>query len=321
MRGGTRVAQRTGTILDEILATKGRDVDARKARVGMDLIDLKLRKTPPAQDFLGALRRGAGEPVRVIPELKRASPVKGVFAPEYHPELIAADYARGGAAALSVLTDEPYFQGNITHLPIARRGLESVGSMIPILRKDFIIDPYQVAESRAWGADACLLIVAALGDALLGTLYAEVTRYGMTALVEVNNVEELARAVAVGAQLIGVNQRDLRNFSVNADLAADLAARMPAGVVKAALSGIKSGADMLRLADAGYDAAVVGESVMIAPDRAAAVRALAAPSPTAAGEESIAETAQRRSVDHGAHDASPRSRSAGEGPGEGADPV
>jgi indole-3-glycerol phosphate synthase len=275
--GRARVAQRTGTILDEILATKRRDVDARKARVGMDLIELKLRKVPPARDFLGALRRGPGEPVRVIAELKRASPVKGIFAPEYHPELIAADYARGGAAALSVLTDEPYFQGNITHLPIARRGLESVGSALPILRKDFLIDPYQVAESRAWGADACLLIVAALDDALLATLHAEVLRHGMTALVEVNNADELARAVAVGARLIGVNQRDLRNFSVNTDLASDLAARMPAGVLKAALSGIKGPDDMRRLADAGYDAALVGEAVMIAPDRAAAVRALAAP--------------------------------------------
>lgn len=275
--GRTRVAQRTGTILDEILATKRRDVDARKARVGMDLIELKLRKSPPARDFLGALRRGPEEPVRVIAELKRASPVKGVFAPEYHPEIIAADYARGGAAALSVLTDEPYFQGNITHLPIARRGLESVGSTIPILRKDFMIDPYQVAESRAWGADACLLIVAALDDTMLATLHAEVLRHGMTALVEANNAEELTRAVAVGARLIGVNQRDLRNFSVNTDLAADLAARMPAGVVKAALSGIKGPDDMRRLAKAGYDAALVGESVMIAPDRATAVRALAQP--------------------------------------------
>ncbi len=276
-KGRTGVAQRTGTILDEILATKRRDVDARKARVGMELIDLKLRKVPPARDFLGALRRGPGEPVRVIAELKRASPTKGIFAPEYHPEIIAADYARGGAAALSVLTDEPYFQGNLTHLPIARRGLESVGSTIPILRKDFIIDPYQVAEARAWGADACLLIVAALDDALLATLHAEVLRYGMTALVEANNAEELARAVAAGARLIGVNQRDLRDFSVNTNLAAHLAARMPAGVVKAALSGIKGPEDMRRLADAGYDAALVGESVMIAPDRAAAVRALAQP--------------------------------------------
>ncbi len=281
------MVQRPGTILDEILAKKRAEVDTRKARVAMDLIELKLRRTPPPRDFLGALRRGPGEPVRVIAELTRASPSKGIFAPDYHPEAIAADYARGGAAALSVLTDEPYFLGNIAHLPVARRGAESAGRDLPILRKDFMIDPYQVAESRAWGADACLLIVAALDDDMLATLHEAVLRYGMAALVEVNNADELARAVAIGARLIGVNQRDLRDFSVDTGRAAGLAGGMPAGVVTAALSGIRSGADMLRLAEAGYDAALIGESVMIAPDRAAAVRALADPLPlssTAAAE-------------------------------------
>lgn len=269
------MAQRTGTILDEILAKKRQEVNARKARVSMDLIDLKLSRTPPPRDFLGALRRAPGEPVRVIAELKRASPVKGVFVQEYNPELIAGEFARGGAAALSVLTDESFFLGSLTHLPIARRGLDAVGSALPLLGKDFIIDPYQVAEARAWGADACLLIVAALDDATLAVLHAAVLDYGMAALVEVNNAAELARAVAVGAALIGVNQRDLRNFSVNTDLAADLAAQMPRATVRAALSGIKGAEDMRRLADAGYDAALVGESVMTAVDRTAAVRALA----------------------------------------------
>lgn len=273
------MVQRTGTILDDILAKKRDEVAARKARVSMELIDLKLRRTPPPRDFLGAVRRGPGEPVRVIAELKRASPSKGIFAPEYHPEVIAADYARGGASALSVLTDEPYFLGNIAHLPVARRGAASAGRDLPILRKDFLIDPYQVAESRAWGADACLLIVAALDDDTLATLHDAVLRYGMAALVEVNNTDELARAVAVGARLIGVNQRDLRDFSVDTGRAAGLAGAMPAGIVTAALSGITSGADMQRLAAAGYDAALVGESVMIAPDRAAAVRALAGHGP------------------------------------------
>lgn len=271
------MAQRTGTILDEILAKKRQEVDARKARVAMDLIELKLRRTPPPRDFLAALRRGADEPVRVIAELKRASPVKGVFVQEYNPERIASEFARGGAAALSVLTDESFFLGSLTHLPIARRGLDAVGSTIPLLRKDFLIDSYQVAEARAWGADACLLIVAALDDAMLATLHAAILAYGMTALVEVNNAEELARAVAVGAALIGVNQRDLRTFSVNADLASDLAAQMPRATVRAALSGIKNADDMRRLADAGFDAALVGESVITAADRTAAVRALATP--------------------------------------------
>jgi indole-3-glycerol phosphate synthase len=269
------VAERTGTILDEILAKKRQEVDARKARVSMDLMDLKLSRTPPPRDFLAALRRGMGEPVRVIAELKHASPVKGVLVADYNPERIAGEFALGGAAALSVLTDESFFLGSLTHLPIARRGLDAVGSTIPLLRKDFIIDPYQVAEARAWGADACLLIAAALDDALLATLHAAVLQYGMTALVEVNNAAELARAVAVGAALIGVNQRDLRDFSVNTDLAADLAARMPRATVRAALSGIRNAADMRRLADAGFDAALVGESVITAPDRTAAVRALA----------------------------------------------
>ncbi|MDQ6603362.1 MAG: indole-3-glycerol phosphate synthase TrpC [Chloroflexota bacterium] len=271
------MAQRTGTILDEILAKKRQEVDARKARVAMDLIELKLSRTPPPRDFLAALRRGAGEPVRVIAELKRASPVKGVFVQDYNPEQIAGEFAHGGAAALSVLTDESFFLGSLTHLPIARRGLDAVDSTIPLLRKDFLIDPYQVAEARAWGADACLLIVAALDDTMLATLHAAILQYGMTALVEVNNAEELARAVAVGAALIGVNQRDLRNFSVNTDLAADLAARMPQAVVRAALSGIRNAADMRRLAEAGFDAALVGEAVITAADRTAAVRALAQP--------------------------------------------
>ncbi|MGI8857575.1 MAG: indole-3-glycerol phosphate synthase TrpC, partial [Thermomicrobiales bacterium] len=209
------MAQPTGTILDEILAKKRQEVETRKARVSMELIALKLSRTPPPRDFLGALRRGPGEPVRVIAELKCASPVKGIFVQDYNPELIAGEFARGGAAALSVLTDESFFLGSLTHLPIARRGLDGVGSAIPLLRKDFIIDSYQVAEARAWGADACLLIVAALDGALLATLFAVVREYGMTALVEVNNAAELARAVAVGAELIGVNQRDLRTFSVN----------------------------------------------------------------------------------------------------------
>lgn len=273
------MAERTGTILDDILAKKRQEVDARKARVSMDLIELKLSRTPPPRDFLTALRRGAGEPVRVVAELKRASPVKGVFVPDYNPEQIAGEFARGGAAALSVLTDESFFLGSLTHLPIARRGLDAVGSTIPLLRKDFIIDPYQIAEARAWGADACLLIVAALDDAMLATLHAAVLHYGMTALVEVNNAVELARAVAVGAALIGVNQRDLRTFSVNTDLAADLAAQMPRATVRAALSGIKNADDMRRLTDAGFDAALVGESVITAADRTAAVRALAKPGP------------------------------------------
>ncbi len=211
----------------------------------------------------------------MIAELKHASPSKGVFVDTYEPEQIAAEYVRGGAAALSVLTDEPYFGGSLTHLPIARRGADAAGRSVPILRKDFLIDPYQVAEARAWGADACLLIVAAVDDETLAALYAAVRQYGMTALVEVNNVTELRRAAAVGAALIGVNQRDLRDFSVNTDLAAALAAEMPSGTVTAALSGIKGPDDMLRLTAAGYHAALVGESVMTAPDRAAAVRALA----------------------------------------------
>jgi len=271
------VAERTGTILDEILVKKRQEVDARKARVAMDLIELKLRRTSPPRDFLGALRRDVGEPVRVIAELKRASPVKGIFVQEYNPEQIAGEFARGGAAALSVLTDESFFLGSLTHLPIARRGLDAVGSAIPLLRKDFIIDPYQIAEARAWGADACLLIVAALDDGMLATLHAAILDYGMTALVEVNNAAEVARAIAVGVALIGVNQRDLHNFSVNTDLAADLAAQMPRTTVRAALSGIKNADDMRRLAAAGFDAALVGESIITAADRTAAVRALAAP--------------------------------------------
>ena len=273
----TRTRATTGTILDEILDRKRQEVAARRARVSDELIALKISRTPPPRDFLAAIRRSAGEPMRVIAELKHASPSKGVFVDPYDPEQIAAEYVRGGAAALSVLTDEPYFGGSLTHLPIARRGADAAGRIVPLLRKDFLIDPYQVAEARAWSADACLLIVAAVDDATLAALYAAVRAHGMTALVEVNNVAELRRAVAIGAELIGVNQRDLRDFSVNTDLAGALAAEMPTGAVTAALSGIKGPEDLRRLTAAGYHAALVGESVMTAPDRAAAVRALAFP--------------------------------------------
>ncbi len=276
------MASGTGTILDEILARKRLDITARKARVSMGLIETKLARTPPPLDFAAVLRRTAGEPVRVIAELKHASPSKGIFTDDYQPEQIAADYVRGGAAALSVLTDEPYFLGSLTHLPIARRGAQWAGRDVPLLRKDFLVDPYQIAEARAWGADACLLIVAALDDATLTTLHAEIRHHGMTALVEVNNTDELRRAIAIGADVIGVNQRDLRDFSVDTNLAASLAGQMPPGVVRAALSGIKTAADMRHLAAAGFDAALIGETVMIAPDRAAAVRALAFPNPEGA---------------------------------------
>ncbi len=185
------------------------------------------------------------------------------------PGLIAKAYAAGGAAALSVLTDGAYFGGSPADLAEARAAVD-----LPVLRKDFTVSERDVADARLMGADAVLLIVAALSDAELGRFLGLATRLNLAALVEVHDDRELDRALAAGATLVGVNQRDLRTFEVDHDLAARLGARMPADVVRVAESGVRDRDDCRRLADAGYDAVLVGEMLVTAPDATAALRSL-----------------------------------------------
>ena len=210
-----------------------------------------------------------GPGLAVIAEIKRRSPSKGDLAPDLDPALTAKAYAAGGAAALSVLTDVEFFGGSEADLAAARAAVD-----IPVLRKDFTVSELDVCDARVMGADAVLLIVAALSDAELAKLCALTRDLGMDALVEVYDDDELDRALTAGADLIGVNQRDLKTFDVDQERAARFAARMPAGVVKVAESGIRGRGDAAAMLALGYDAILVGETVVTAADPTAAVREL-----------------------------------------------
>ncbi|MGH8989343.1 MAG: indole-3-glycerol phosphate synthase TrpC [Acidimicrobiales bacterium] len=236
---------------------------------------------PPARPFADALLAGAppetgagaGAPdqhgLAVIAEVKRRSPSRGLLAPDLDPAGVAREYSRGGAACLSVLTDEQYFGGSAADLVAARDA-----SGLPVLRKDFTIGPRDVCDARLMGADAVLLIVAALSDHELEALHGLAGRVGLEALVEVHDEAELERALALGARLVGVNQRDLSTFEVDPGRAERLARRIPPDVVAVAESGVGGPDDARRLASAGYDAVLVGESAVTSSDCAAAVRAL-----------------------------------------------
>ena len=218
------------------------------------------------RDFRAAL---LGRTPAIIAEMKKASPSKGVLAENFEPRGIAQAYQRGGAAALSVLTDEPFFQGKLADLETARA---AVG--IPVLRKDFTIVAEHVLEAAAHGADAVLLIAAILTERELRDFREAAARYRMAALVEVHDGGELERAIAAGSQIIGVNNRDLRSFQVSLDTSLRLAERMPAGVVRVSESGIHTAADVRKLREAGYAAFLVGERLMKAADPAAALAEL-----------------------------------------------
>lgn len=218
------------------------------------------------RDFARAL---ASRRPAIIAEIKQASPSKGTLSADYHPDLIGRTYEEGGAAALSVLTDEKYFRGSLTDLESARSAVS-----LPVLRKDFSIDAYHVHEAAAHGADAILLIAAILTERELRDFRELAERYQMAALVEVHDEEELKAALASGARIIGVNNRNLNTFDVDLDVSMRLSEKMPADVVKVAESGIHSRADVERLLDAGYQALLVGEYLMKSADPAQALRAL-----------------------------------------------
>jgi indole-3-glycerol phosphate synthase len=218
------------------------------------------------RDFFKALNKH--EPA-IIAEIKKASPSKGVLAEEFDPAAIARSYEQGGAVALSVLTDEKHFHGSLSHLESARAAVS-----LPILRKDFTIDAYHVHEAAAHGADAILLIAAILTEWQMRDFRELAERYSMAALVEVHDEEELKPAIASGARLIGVNNRNLHTFEVNLETSLRLAEKIPAGVVRVAESGINSTQHIKQLRAAGYQAFLIGEHLMKSGDPAAALRAL-----------------------------------------------
>jgi indole-3-glycerol phosphate synthase len=258
------------TVLDEILATKRDEVTMLHRPQVRDLLRSRALEAPPARDFAGALRPADGT-IGVIAEFKRRSPSKGDLAPDLDPAVTAKAYAAGGASCLSVLTDRVYFGGTVDDLVSARDACE-----LPVIRKDFTIDEVQVYESRALGADAVLLIVAALPeDSLLADLHELAVSLGLAALVEAHDGPELERALGVGAQLVGVNARNLGTFAEDLGVGEQLAARLPANVVAVAESAIRSVDDATRMATAGFDAVLVGEMLVKASDPTATVRSLA----------------------------------------------
>lgn len=257
---------RTGTILDTILAHKAEEVSARRASVPLERFENAARLVSPARDFRAALHRPT---VALIAEVKHASPSKGVLIDPFDPVALGAVYAQNGAAAISVLTDERFFQGHLDHLSAVCRAVD-----VPVLRKEFVIDPYQVYEGRAAGADALLLIVAALDDARLEDLHALIEALGMAALVEVHNEAELERALRVDPRLVGVNNRDLATFTVDLATTERLARLIPPGVTLVAESGLHTPDDVARMGAAGADAVLIGASLVTAARREMLVKTL-----------------------------------------------
>jgi indole-3-glycerol phosphate synthase len=258
------------TILDDIAAYKREEIARAKAEMPLAALRSKAEAADPPRGFRDALlaQRDRGE-FGLVAEIKKASPSKGVIRESFDVASIARAYRNGGATCLSVLTDGPSFQGRLEYLEIARSA-----SALPVLRKDFLLDPYQVTEARAFGADCILIILALVDDAVAGELLAAARDHGMDALVEVHDRSELACALALGADMIGINNRDLRTFETNLAITLDLAPQIPAGVLTVAESGLSSPADLERLAAVGVTTFLVGESLMRADDIAAATRAL-----------------------------------------------
>ena len=256
------------SVLDEIVAGVREDVAAREAGTPMDRLKELAARVPPALDGIAALRKPG---VSVIAEVKRRSPSKGALAEIEDPAALATAYAEGGAAVVSVLTEERRFGGSLADLDAVRRAVE-----VPVLRKDFVVTPYQIWEARAHGADLVLLIVAALEQTALVSFVERVESLGMTPLVEVHDDAELGRALDAGAHVIGVNARSLKTLEVDRGIFARLAHRIPNGVVKVAESGVRDVHDLRAYADAGADAVLVGEGVVTGRDPRHAVAELVA---------------------------------------------
>lgn len=255
------------TILDEILRTKRREVAAARLRCPDAELDRVVADLPPARGFVARLH--VPGPARVIAEVKKASPSAGVIRPDFEPVAIARAYEQHGASCVSVLTDGPYFQGSLSDLRAVRAAVD-----VPLLRKDFVIDRYQLLEARLAGADAALLIAEALPGKDLVDLYRQAGEIGLDVLVELHDADQLSRVLDCGANLIGINNRDLRTFRTRLEHTLDLMPRIPAGVAVVSESGIRTNADLVRLSDAGVRAVLVGESLMRSTDPGAALDAL-----------------------------------------------
>lgn len=253
-------------LLERLVGEARAEVEVRRQAMPAEHLERLAAALPPARDFAGALRR---ERLTVIAEMKARTPIMGRLSEDYSPGRLADAYTRAGAAALSVLCQETSFGGRPEHLAEARGVTD-----LPVMRKDFVVDEHQVLEGRAYGADAVLLIVAALDQPRLAELLRLVRSLGMEALVEVHDEDELGRALEAGAGVVGVNHRDLSTFQVDIGLTERLRPRVPAGVVYVAESGIHGAADARRMRDAGADAILVGEALMRAPDPAAVLRDL-----------------------------------------------
>ncbi len=255
-------------ILTEIAEKVRAKVEEQKRRLPLSQLKSLAGSAPEQRGLAAALSRPG---INIIAEIKRASPSAGLLSEHFEPAAIARMYAGGGAAAISVLTEQDYFLGSLDHLLEARRAVD-----LPALRKDFILDDYQIYESRAGGADAILLIVALLDRHKLAHLIELAGELGLEALVEVHTASELETALQAGAQIVGVNNRDLRDFKVSLNVSLELARLMPENIIKVSESGIKSLRDIVRLRRAGFDGFLIGEQLMRASDPRQALRALLA---------------------------------------------
>ena len=255
-------------LLDAIVAATRRAVTLREAREPRRELEARaMARTPSGERFRAAL--ATPHRINIIAECKRRSPSRGVLRHNYDPASVARSYEAAGAVALSVLTEPTFFDGSLGHLADVRSAVQ-----LPLLRKDFIVDAYQLLEARAHGADAVLLIVAALSDQQLLGLRQQAHDLGLAALVEVHDVTELDRALAAGADIVGVNNRNLRTLDVNTGVSEEIATRLRDGVVAVSESGLQTMRDLTRLRDAGYQAFLIGERFMTAPDPGEALRRL-----------------------------------------------
>lgn len=263
------VQAKTGTVLDRILEARRAAVEHRKKVLPETALRYGVKAANPLRNFSAALGRDA---LNVIAELKPASPSRGVLRENFAPAGLARSLEAAGAAALSVLTEEEFFHGSLKNLRDARKSVA-----LPVLRKDFIFDPWQVWETRANDADSFLLIVAALGDSQLRELIALGREFDMEALVEVHNSAELARALDAGAHILGVNNRDLKTLDVRVETSFELIERVPEDCLAVSESGLRTHEDLCKLRDAGFDAFLIGEHLMQSPDPGTALAALLGP--------------------------------------------